>query len=69
MEGIDKIGEQLQAMFGEDISKQVITEQTEYISKLRKSGKLGMNELGSLTPILTNKTIPVKRNTFFGDAY
>jgi len=68
-EGVDKIEGRLQIMFGEDVSKQVISEQTEYYDKLRKLGRLGMNAFGTLTPIVSNKTIPVKRNTFYGDAY
>lgn len=65
--GIDKVGKQLEIMFGESISREVISEQTEYIDALRKSGKLGMNVLGTLTPSIMSKTIPVQRNTFYGD--
>lgn len=65
-QGIDKIGKQLETMFGESISREVITEQTEYIDDLRKSGKLGMNVLGTLTSSNLSKTISVQRNTFYG---
>ncbi len=67
MQGIDKVGKQLEIMFGESISREVISEQTEYIDALKKSGKLGVNVLGTLTPSIMNKTIPVQRNTFYGD--
>ena len=66
-QGIDKIGKQLEIMFGESISREVINEQTEYIEDLRKSGKLGINVLGTLTPSIMSRTIPVPRNTFYGD--
>lgn len=66
-QGIDKIGKQLEIMFGESVTREVINEQVEYVEELRKAGKLGMNVFGSLTSSNLSKTISVKRNTFYGD--
>ncbi len=64
--GIDKIGNQLMEMFGEDLSKQVISEQTDYIDSLRKVGKLGITTLGTLIPTSIPKSTPIQKNTFYG---
>lgn len=66
-QGIDKIGKQLEIMFGESVTREVINEQVEYVEELRKAGKLRMNVFGSLTSSNLSKTISVKRNTFYGD--
>lgn len=65
-EGIDKIGKQLEIMFGEKISREVIEEQTEYYDVLRKSGKLSMNDLGTLGILTASRSILVQKNTFYG---
>lgn len=68
-QGIDKIGKQLELMFGESISKEVISEHAEYTTELRKVGLLGINSIGALTSSFSNRAIPIRNNTFFGDIF
>lgn len=56
----------LKEMFGESISIQAITEQAEYVDKLRKTGILKTTSFGTLTTLKDIKSIPVKNNTFYG---
>lgn len=65
-EGIDKIGKMLEEMFGESVSRQVISEQAEYVDKLRKRGLLKVTALGTLTTGKDIKSTPIKKNTFYG---
>ena len=56
-------------MFGESISKEVISEHAEYTTELRKVGLLGINSIGALTSSFSNRAIPIRNNTFFGDIF
>lgn len=67
LSGIDKISTHLQLIFGEEVSKQVIAEQADYVEELRKANRLGITTLGTLTPMTTEFTSKVARNNFFGD--
>jgi len=56
----------LEEMFGESVSREVISEQAEYVDKLRKRGLLKTTSLGTLTTAKDIKATSVQKNTFYG---
>lgn len=71
-QGIDKVSEKLEELFGEDISKEVLKEHAEFINKQRKNNNLNVNTktgaigIGSLT-LLNEPVQVIPRNTFHGE--
>ena len=61
----------IQKLFGENISKDVLLEQAEYINKLRDAKKLAVDTTnGNLTSIIAPSNISIKevhKNTFYGE--
>lgn len=70
--GLDKVSENLKALFGEDISKEVLKEHAEFVSKHRINNNLNVNtrtgvvSIGSLA-LLDETVQAIPRNTFHGD--
>lgn len=64
--GIDKIKLHLQKMFGETISREVITEQANYTEKLRKAGLLNITSSGTIITTSVDNAYPIRKNTFYG---
>jgi len=59
----------LEKLFGETVSKEVITEQAEYISKYRADSKLGINRKTGMLGVLASSDQDMKavsKNTFYG---
>lgn len=61
----------IQELFGENISKEVLLEQAEYINKLRAVNKLAVDtKNGNLTSVIAPSSIAIKevhKNTFYGE--
>lgn len=61
----------LQELFGETISKSVITEQAQYINKVRQKGNLGVDKNNGILMPINEKTKQnlrvVPKNTFYGE--
>jgi hypothetical protein len=66
--GIPEISKILEDMFGEEVVVNVLKEQTEYLEKARREGRLSIT---NTTGILTTSSMPgttlIKRNTFYGN--
>lgn len=59
----------LEKLFGEIVSKEVISEQAEYISKYRADNKLGINRANGMLGVLASSGQAMKavsKNTFYG---
>ena len=66
-QGIPWIMKMLQEMFGESVTNDALREQTEFVNKARQDRLLGtMVYTGALTSATNPKSIPVKKNTFYG---
>lgn len=67
--GIDKIAKILENLFGEQLAKKVVESQTRDIESLRSKNALGIRkESGIITAVLGGSVVPIRPNTFFGDA-
>lgn len=65
--GLPSIASTLAVLFGEEISKSVVTEQAQAIEKARKEKKLAIQRTsGVLTTVTSPSSHPVKPNTFHG---
>lgn len=68
IQGIPDITKILHKMFGENVTNDALREQTEFINKARQERLLGsMTRTGALAAIAKPNSIPVKKNTFYGD--
>jgi hypothetical protein len=71
-QGIDKVSQKLEELFGEDISREVLKEHAEFISKHRLDSNLNVNTktgaigIGSAS-LLNESAQSIPRNTFHGD--
>jgi len=67
IQGIPQIMKMLQELFGESVLNDALREQTEFVNKVRQDRLLGtMAYTGSLTSAANPRSIPVKKNTFYG---
>lgn len=68
IQGIPDITKILQKMFGENVTNEALKEQTEFVNKARQERLLGsMIKTGTLASIAKPNSIPVKKNTFYGN--
>jgi len=66
--GIDKVGKILEELFGESVSREVISEQAEYVNELRKKkGLLKTTALGTITASTEIKSRSIPNNTNYGE--
>jgi hypothetical protein len=67
LRGLPKISNELYSFFGEDVVRRIIAEYTQSIGNKRDKGNLNITKnTGILTTSKSAKTIPVRRNTFYG---
>jgi hypothetical protein len=57
----------LQQLFGEDIAKAVIAEQTKAIESFRARQSLGVGRGSGTLASITAGSVPIPRNTFYGE--
>lgn len=66
LRGLPKISNELYSFFGEDVVRRIIAEYTQSMSDKRDKDNLNITNTGILTTSKSVKTIPVRRNTFYG---
>lgn len=66
-EGIAKVGKILEELFGESVSREVISEQAEYVNALKKKGLLKTTALGTITTSSEIKSSSIPPNTNYGE--
>jgi len=59
----------LKQMFGEEVSIKVISEQTEYVNRLRKADLLNISSIGTITTSNQQKFTNIKSTKFYGDVH
>jgi len=63
-----KLTTTLEQLFGEDETRSALKEQAEYVTKARSDLQLGVaRRTGLLVPISRPDSIPLRRNTFYGE--
>ncbi len=66
-EGMPAQTARLNALFGEKITRIALNEQAKVIESSRHSNKLAITPAGGLTLVTTRGSVPVKRNSFYGE--
>jgi hypothetical protein len=65
--GMSNVQVMLQRLFGEDIAKAVIAEQTKAVEAFRARQSLGVGRGSGTLASITAGSIPIPRNTFYGE--
>lgn len=66
--GIQNIKLELEKMFGERVTKEVVEDYVKSYEPLRNSGSLAVSKgSGIIVPATTVSSVPIKKNTFYGD--
>lgn len=67
VQGLQNVVQTVGEMFGEEISKTALKNQTHHLSEMRKSNRIGVSTVaGGLTMATALKSVPARGNTFFG---